>query len=185
VDFFVDDCEHPDKVAGPFDLICSFENIEHLHHPERFLQAASRLLAPDGVLLVSTPDRASTPPFEAGRPRNPFHVSEWYGHELSALLRRYFAEVEMYAQVETTALRDRVAATGALRQMLRWHSPVAAFLLRRSPFRDRYGQAWKRLSDLAAPSIGDYPIVPRSVATLFGIPAHHVAICRKPMSVAE
>src|SRR3989304_4043351 len=62
IEFLVDDCWQPRHVSGPFDLICSFENIEHLDRPEDFLAAAAGLLAPDGVLLVSTPDRAASPP---------------------------------------------------------------------------------------------------------------------------
>src|SRR3954463_16823519 len=34
--FMVDDCEKLEMVSGPFDVICSFENIEHLVHPENF-----------------------------------------------------------------------------------------------------------------------------------------------------
>jgi SAM-dependent methyltransferase len=152
---------------------------------ERFLDAAGRVLTPDGVLLISTPDRASTPPFVNGRPKNQFHIREWYGDEFCALLGGYFAEVKMHAQVETTALRSRTAAIAALHQVLRWHSPVAAFFLRRRPFRSRYWRTWKQVADLAAPSVSDYPIVALPVATLFGATAFHIAICRKPRSHME
>ena len=185
VEFLVDDCEQLSQVTGPFDLICSFENIEHLHHPERFLDAAGRLLAPDGGLLISTPDRVSTPPFVNGRPKNQFHIREWYADEFSSLLGCYFAEVQMYAQVETTALQSRTAAISALSQVLQWHNPIAAFFLRRRPLRSRYWQSWKQLADLAAPSISDYPIVSLPIATLFGAPAFHIAVCRKPRSQVE
>ena len=185
VEFFVDDCEQLGQVVGPFDLICSFESVEHLHHPERFLDAAGRLLARDGNLLISTPDRASTPPFVNGRPKNPFHIREWYEEEFCTLLSGYFAEVKMYAQVETTALRSRTAAIAALYQVLRWHNPLVAFFLRRRPFRSRYWRTWKQLADLASPSISDYPIIALPVAALFGTPAFHVAICRKPRSQME
>src|ERR1051325_4257955 len=43
VEFVVDDCELLEKVAGPFDLICCFEVIEHLQRPERFLRRAAEL----------------------------------------------------------------------------------------------------------------------------------------------
>jgi SAM-dependent methyltransferase len=186
VEFLVDDCEQLSQTPGPFDLICSFENIEHLRHPERFLDAAGRRLAPDGALLISTPDRASTPPFVNGRPKNKFHMREWRGDEFYTLLCKYFAVVIMYAHVETAALRSRAAALSALRRVLRWHNPVAAFFLRRRPFRlRRYQQSWKDLADLAAPSISDYPIVALPIATLFGAPVFHVAICRRPSSLIE
>jgi len=116
IEFLVDDCRELGRVTGPVDLICNFENIEHLQGPERFLAAAGRCLAPDGTLLVSSPDRAATPPFVDGRPRNPFHVHEWYAGEFAELLRSYFKVVEMRMQVESLASAARRDAVAALRQ---------------------------------------------------------------------
>ena len=133
IEFLVDDCRELGRVAGPVDLICNFENIEHLEEPERFLAAAGRCLVPDGTLLVSTPDRAATPPFVAGRPRNPFHVHEWYADEFAALLRAHFAQVELRVQVESLAAAARRDAVAALRQGLLWSNPLAMLLWRSSP----------------------------------------------------
>src|SRR5688572_18887091 len=41
-----------------FDLVCSFETLEHVEAQERLLDGLARVLAPGGLLLVSTPDRA-------------------------------------------------------------------------------------------------------------------------------
>src|SRR5262245_41812089 len=41
VEFLVDDCELLENVAGPFDLVCCFEVIEHLQRPDHFLRRAS------------------------------------------------------------------------------------------------------------------------------------------------
>ena len=95
VEFLIDDCETLERLSGPFDLICNFETIEHLERPERFLAAAARLLAPGGTLLTSTPDRAVSPPPVAGRPRNRFHVHEWFREEFRQLLSPHFAEIEI------------------------------------------------------------------------------------------
>ena len=57
LEFIVDDCEQLSKVGHPVDVICSFENIEHLQNPENFLDASTRLLGEGGVLLCSSPDR--------------------------------------------------------------------------------------------------------------------------------
>ncbi|MCS7071715.1 MAG: class I SAM-dependent methyltransferase, partial [Anaerolinea sp.] len=38
-----------------FDVICSFETIEHVPDAHRFLSEVRRLLAPGGVFIVSTP----------------------------------------------------------------------------------------------------------------------------------
>src|ERR1700693_6290517 len=43
LEFLVDDCEKLGQLVGPFYVICSFENLEHLEYPERFLARAARL----------------------------------------------------------------------------------------------------------------------------------------------
>lgn len=180
VEFLLDDCEQPTQVTGPFDLICNFENIEHLEHPERFLAAAARLLGPEGVLLVSTPDRAVTPPFVNGRPRNPFHVHEWYHEEFQALLAPYFAQIELWTQIQSAALESRIDAVRALREGLMWSNPLLVFLWRKLPWVPKRQRSWKRLAGLAAPTVADYPILCPAIASLFGRSWCHVAICRRP-----
>lgn len=180
IEFLVDDCQQLAGAGGPFDLVCSFENIEHLPEPERFLEAAGRVLAPDGLLLVSTPDRAVTPPFVGGRPRNPFHLHEWYRDEFAAMLGRWFDAVEMRVQVESHAVVRRSAALRALRRLLMWTNPLSAFAWRKLS-RDSQGRrSWRALEGLADGGPGDYPIVPLGLAEVFGRPWCHVALCRNP-----
>jgi len=183
--FEEDDCQQPAKVSGPFDLICNFENLEHLEHPERFLAAATRLLSPDGVLLVSSPDRAATPPFVNGRPRNPFHVNEWYQEEFQNLLAPYFAEIDLRVQVQSTALASRLEAVAALREGLLWSNPLLVTLWRKLPWVPKAERPWKKLIGLAAPSVTDYPVLPQATASLFGHSWFHVAICRQPKRTGE
>lgn len=180
VRFVQDDCQTMRQVSGPFDVICSFENIEHLQRPEQFLATAGARMAPEGVLLVSTPDRASTPPYVHGRPRNPYHTVEWYTDEFAALLQEHFHDVDLRTQVQATAVTGRQEAVAALRQGLTWCNPLAALLWRKFPFARRSVRPWKKLAWLAAPSVGDYPIVPRALAPLFGRSAFLVAVCRRP-----
>jgi SAM-dependent methyltransferase len=182
VDFLVDDCQQLSQVAAPFGLICCFEAIEHLPHPERFLRRASALLGPEGVLLVSTPDRAATPPFVDGRPRNPFHYHEWYQAEFETLLAAHFSHVELRVQVESVALHSRLQAVRALRQGLMWSNPLATLFWRKWPLARKADRSWKQLGGLAAPTIADYPIVPAALAPMYGTPWVHFAICRGPIA---
>jgi SAM-dependent methyltransferase len=65
------------EIGGTFDVVTAIEIIEHLSSPIAFLQEAGKLLAPGGLLLVSTPN-----------------VSEWQSR-IKFLLRgqlRYFDE---------------------------------------------------------------------------------------------
>jgi len=82
---------------GTFDAISSFETIEHLDHRDAFLAELARVLAPDGTLVLSTPNAVYTQPVN-GRPRNPFHVFEYTPEELLAALRRHFGDVRMLGQ---------------------------------------------------------------------------------------
>jgi len=80
-----------------FDAVTSFETLEHLDDRERFLSELRRVLTPDGVCVLSTPNANYTEPVD-GRPRNPFHVHEYTPEELEGALRRHFARVDMLGQ---------------------------------------------------------------------------------------
>lgn len=182
VSFAVDDCQRLDHVDGGWDVICCFEAIEHVPRPDDVLVAAGSRLAADGVFLVSTPDRASTPPFVAGRPWNPFHEHEWHRDEFAALLRRRFRDVEVRVQVESAAALARRDAVRALRAGLMASNPLFVLAWRKWPFSRRAERGWKRLAGLAAPGIADFPIVPAGLAEVYGSPRFTVAACRGPLA---
>jgi SAM-dependent methyltransferase len=81
-----------------FDVIVSFETIEHLDAPaqERFAREVKRLLRPDGVLLISTPNRATYA--GAGEHKNPYHLHEFTRDEFVRFLRQHFEHVQMLSQ---------------------------------------------------------------------------------------
>jgi SAM-dependent methyltransferase len=83
-----------------FDLIVSLETLEHLRNPDRFLDECARLLAPDGVLIASTPNRPvyREAVLEATGTLNPFHACEWDEDELVAALGRRFRSVALFVQ---------------------------------------------------------------------------------------
>ena len=87
----------PDHSA---DVVVSFETIEHVEDPERFLDEVLRVLTPQGTLIISTPDK--TVYAESGR-SNPFHFSEMSRREFFSLLERRFGRVSKYLQRPKTA----------------------------------------------------------------------------------
>jgi 2-polyprenyl-3-methyl-5-hydroxy-6-metoxy-1,4-benzoquinol methylase len=78
---------------GAFDFVTSIEVIEHSYNPEQYIAEIRRVLAIDGYLVLSTPNKLITSP----RPGMmwPYHIHEFYPSELYDLLRKYFAHVEM------------------------------------------------------------------------------------------
>lgn len=82
----------PDK---SFDLVVSFETIEHVPHPERFVKEVRRVLTPGGLFLVSTPNKEIKSPADL---QNPFHCSEMTRKDFTSLLRQHFGEVSLRQQ---------------------------------------------------------------------------------------
>jgi SAM-dependent methyltransferase len=85
--------QYPD---ASFDLIVSFETLEHVEAQEALLDGFARLLAPGGVLLVSTPDKRNYSDLTGFR--NEHHVRELYRGEFEALLDARFSQRRIYAQ---------------------------------------------------------------------------------------
>jgi len=94
--FVVGDARSLPIPDASFDVVTSFETLEHFAEQRRFLSEVRRVLRPGGLLIVSTPDRDNYSPAES--PANPFHVRELTEAEFEALLRSSFAEVSVMAQ---------------------------------------------------------------------------------------
>ncbi|MGO4287658.1 methyltransferase domain-containing protein, partial [Bosea sp. TAB14] len=78
------------------DVAVSFETFEHFAEHEDFLAELRRVLRPNGLVIISTPDRDiySGP----GIPPNPFHVKEVNRPEFESALRAYFGNVRIARQ---------------------------------------------------------------------------------------
>lgn len=82
------------------DMVVSFETIEHVPDPAAFLDECARVLAPDGTLIVSTPNR---PVYSAEGARNPFHRVEVDEREFLEQLCPRFEAVRLYTQYPRSA----------------------------------------------------------------------------------
>lgn len=182
LEFIVDDCQELRKVRASVEVVCSFENIEHLPEPEKFLAAAVRLLDREGVLLCSTPDRAGPMSrWVNGKPENPFHFTEWYLDEFQRLLSKYFRDIEIHLQVMSMALVSRRRAVENLTRHLSylWSSPSRKLGRAVGKLVGRTRE-WPDIYRLAAPGPGDFPIVKAVLAPVHGQPHALFAICRGP-----
>lgn len=135
VDARVGDAEHIPLPDGSIDTVVSFETIEHIEHPEAFLDECTRVLVPGGKLVVSTPNRDV---YSDGEAPNPFHQCEMNESEFSGLLGARFPHVQMFIQHPTRLdIRDwRTWAVPDLprrpfRKLGRLHKALGRFFCRR------------------------------------------------------
>jgi SAM-dependent methyltransferase len=79
-----------------FDCVVSFETLEHIAEQEAMLGELRRVLRPDGLLIISTPNR---PEYSDRRDfHNEFHLSELDEAEFHALIGRYFPHQQWFGQ---------------------------------------------------------------------------------------
>jgi SAM-dependent methyltransferase len=77
---------------GSFDLVACFEVIEHVERQEDAIAEMHRVLAPDGLLVISSPNRGV---YVEG---NPHHVHEYTSEEFRGALAQRFAHVQLVRQ---------------------------------------------------------------------------------------
>ncbi len=96
------DAQYLSFAAKSFDVIACFEVIEHVPDPELTISGLNRLLADDGVLLMTTPNRdVRLLPRE--RPTNPEHYREYTANKFMGALQKEFQHVKLmgiYGQKE-------------------------------------------------------------------------------------
>ena len=80
------------------DVIVSFETIEHVSEEiqQQFLCQITRILKKDGLLIMSTPNKAVYS--DLRNYHNEFHVREFYKEEFLAFLHQKFENVVLYNQ---------------------------------------------------------------------------------------
>ena len=75
-----------------FDLVVSWETIEHVEEGERAIAEFRRVLRDDGVLLISSPNPDVYPP------GNEHHVREYRPDELRSLVSAHFPRTRLWGQ---------------------------------------------------------------------------------------
>jgi SAM-dependent methyltransferase len=99
--YSIADCRSLPFHKSSFDLVVMFEAIEHIAEQEQSLSEIRRVLAPDGILILSTPN--ATGPTKIIEDVNPFHCKELTESELLGLLQPCFAHVRLLDQHELSA----------------------------------------------------------------------------------
>ena len=97
-------CEAFPFSSQSFDAVIAFEVIEHLRDQPAFLSEVKRVLAPGGILIVSTPNRAYYSEARAKSGPNLFHTTEFDYDEYLDILRAQYDNVEILTQDHTEGL---------------------------------------------------------------------------------
>ena len=89
-------CTELPLAEASVDVAVSFETIEHIAEQERFLDEVARVLKPEGVLILSCPNKLEYSDKRAFA--NEFHVKELYREELARMVSARFPESAWYGQ---------------------------------------------------------------------------------------
>ena len=138
-----------------FGVVVAFEMIEHVAQQKRVLDEVTRVLEPNGLLVISTPDRAAYT--DATGQVNPFHVHELRRDEFATLLQARFENTATWGQrtITGSALAALDDSTGE------GPSPWRNFFI------ERTGEEWRVASGLSPM----YIIALASNAQLPAVPA--------------
>lgn len=79
-----------------FDVVVSFETLEHVSNQEKMLKEIKRVLKKDGILIISTPDKVNYS--SQGDFLNPYHEKELDEVEFKNLLSREFEFINISYQ---------------------------------------------------------------------------------------
>jgi SAM-dependent methyltransferase len=132
------------------DVVTTLQVIEHVWDHGQFVRECLRILHPDGMLLVTTPNRLTFSP-GLDKPVNPFHTREFTAQELSALLTRNgFAVSSVFGLHAGERVRGMDERYGSFVDAQLAHSP----------------DAWPEelRADVASIELADFPVLADGVA---------------------
>lgn len=108
------DLTHPGYFAERFDVVLNFQVLEHIRDTGPFLRALGERLSPDGVLVLTTPNRLRSVS------ENPFHVREYTAAELASELGSIFPSVRLHGVYGNQKVEEFEARRAkAIRRILR------------------------------------------------------------------
>jgi ubiquinone/menaquinone biosynthesis C-methylase UbiE len=96
VRYLAGDCAAIPAADDSFDVVVSFETLEHVGEQDQMLSEIRRVLRPGGRLVISSPNKLVYS--DEVHFTNPYHVRELYYDEFVRLLERHFASIRIHGQ---------------------------------------------------------------------------------------
>ena len=88
-----------------FDVVVSFQVIEHVAEDVGFARQLARVLKKGGRLFITTPNKATR--IRPGqKPWNRYHMREYTARELSTMLAEFFSEVNVHGVFGTSQIHE-------------------------------------------------------------------------------
>jgi len=113
------DAESSPFADSSFEVVVSFETVEHVPQPGRLFDEIERVLRPGGLFVCSSPNRE----FGGDHRENPYHLSEMSFQEFEDLFSRRFDIEEAFSQTHSDSyLRhfELLEAITSLQSVLRF-----------------------------------------------------------------
>jgi 2-polyprenyl-3-methyl-5-hydroxy-6-metoxy-1,4-benzoquinol methylase len=111
-----------------FDIICSFQVIEHIKEADVFLNDIKNLLNNGGIFICSTPNKLDASP-HSEVPVNKYHIREYLLEEFRELLKKYFMDLEVIGLKRGASLKfyRRLKKIGLFNFLPKQLNPVKIF----------------------------------------------------------
>jgi ubiquinone/menaquinone biosynthesis C-methylase UbiE len=91
-----------------YDVVVSFETLEHANEHEKIFSELKRVLKPGGLLIISTPEKKYYTDLPGSH--NPFHLKEVYEREFIKLLSNHFSN--HYCFYQSSGLSSVIVTEG-------------------------------------------------------------------------
>jgi ubiquinone/menaquinone biosynthesis C-methylase UbiE len=103
-------CTQLSFTDNSFDVVVSFETLEHLVEQQEMLSEFNRVLKEDGILIISTPDKKHYS--DATGFKNEFHLKELYKSEFKNLLDQHWKAQTWFTQaMNFSSILEKMNAT--------------------------------------------------------------------------
>jgi 2-polyprenyl-3-methyl-5-hydroxy-6-metoxy-1,4-benzoquinol methylase len=98
-----------------YDVVISFQVIEHIKNDLEYLKEIFRVLRPGGKALITTPN------IQMSLSRNPWHIREYTADQLSTLVKKVFQKVNMLGIAGNEKVMAYYAENKAsVNKMMKW-----------------------------------------------------------------
>lgn len=99
------------------DAVISFEVIEHVNNPQKFIKEIKRVMKKNSICILSTPNKNLTSK-GLKKPHNPYHIQEFYKEDLEKLLKTHFSKVTILGEHVSKSYDERLKVMSLIQEIM-------------------------------------------------------------------